>query len=163
MGHREKKVYIQVRSIDLGGYSATDKAELMLCVGPRRGFIQFPYTLKAGEKHNINHTWEFHFRHEEDSSFVVVLFKKHFLGDKEIGELEFRISGFQPNTVVSDTFVLQSANEEAVPADIEMDIHIDENGAAPFQAPAGFMFDHATVKHEHIYGVPETKITQVGN
>ncbi|EAX96615.1 hypothetical protein TVAG_148900 [Trichomonas vaginalis G3] len=153
-----KKVYIQVRSIDLGSYAATDKAELILCVGPRHNFQPFSYALKAGEKHHINHTWEFHFKHEEDSSFVVVLFKHHFLGDKEIGELEFLISGFQPNTVVSDKFVLQSANEEAFPAEIEMSIHVDEDGAPPFHAPEGFLFEGATKKHNHIYGVPENKI-----
>lgn len=155
---KEKKVYVQIRSIDLGGYAATDKAELVLCVGPRHNFIPFAYDLRAGEKHHINHTWKFHFKHEEDSSFVVVLFKHHFLGDKEIGELEFLVKGFQPNTVVSDKFTLQSANEEARPADVEMDIHVDEDGAAPFHAPEGFMFDGAIKKHNHIYGVPEEKI-----
>lgn len=155
---REKKVYVQITSIDLGSYAASDKAELVLCVGPRHNFQPFAYNLRAGEKHNINHTWEFHFKHENDSSFVVVLFKHHFLGDKEIGALEFFIKGFQPNTVVTDTFTLQSANPEAQPADVEMMIHVDENGAAPFQAPEGFIFDDAVKPPKTIYAEPETKL-----
>lgn len=153
-----KCIYIQIRSVNLGSYAASEKAQLMLCVGPRDNFLPFSHIFKAGEKRDINHTWKYMFKDENDSSFVVVLFKKHLFGNKEIGELEFMLNGFEKNTVVSATYKLQSPIEGADPAEITMDVHLDECGAAPFQAPEGFFFEESLVYHDKFYGPPETKL-----
>lgn len=153
-----KRVLIHVRGIDLGSYSATDKAGLVLYVGAPSSFKKYPYPFKCGERNHIDRTWEYHYKVDNNASFVIALYKQHFLGDKEIGELELKISAFQPNTVITERFELQSPNIAAVPARIELEIHLNTDGSQPFQAPKGFLFDNPTILHRNFYDSPELKL-----
>lgn len=154
------KLYVQIRSVELGTYAATDKAELVLCVGTKHHIHDYPYKFKSGNKHDVNHTWTFNIVHPQTGEFYVVLYKHHLLGDKEIGQLGFCVGGFTKNTVVSKKFMLQSANVNAMPATVEMDIHICADGSHAFYAPQGEISDSAIIQTSRHFGEPENKIAQ---
>ena len=148
----EKTAYIKVTEISLGDYPCSDESELVLAVGPRNYFNEYQFQFPTKNRYNVQHYWKFPFNNEEHSSFVVVLYKHHVMGNGEIGEIELRLTAFQPNTVVSDIFTLHGPNVDWQPAKCRITVHVDENGAPPFSAPEGFEFDeNAEIKHTHTY------------
>ncbi|EAY01097.1 hypothetical protein TVAG_442080 [Trichomonas vaginalis G3] len=158
MMNKQHKLYIQIRSIEMGTYAATYKAELVLCVGNPMYFRDYPYKFKASQKHDINHTWTFNIVHEGTGNFLIVLYKHHLLGNKEIGQIQFSLAGFPPNTVVTQKFVMQSANPNAFPAVVEADIHVCENGAPAFHAPPAKLQEGGIVQTRFVLDTPEVKI-----
>ena len=170
----QKTAYIRIGEISTGDYRCSNESELVLFVGPAKLFkpprvldseigeaeiaeevlvhdLEFKFPTK--NRNFVDHIWKFHFHEEEHSSFVVVLYKHHFLGDSEIGEIELSLKAFQPNTVVSDVFTLLGPNRDWEPAKMRITVHIDENGAQPFSAPEGLLFsDIAEIPHKKTYG-----------
>ena len=169
-----KIAYIKISDISTGDYRCSDESQLVLFVGPRTAFKapripdvdiqeaeevqeeilhEDEYKFSTRNRNYVDHLWKFHFKAEDHASFVVVLYKHHFLGDSEIGEIELKLKAFQPNTVVSDVFTLLGPNKDWEPAKLRITVHIDENGAQPFSAPEGMFFsDDAEIKHEKTYG-----------
>ena len=128
--------YIRVDGVSTGSFHTSGKTTLVARVGPRSSFMG--HAAEFNEKNHPNKTWEFRYNDPARSSFVLVLFKKHlFGGDEEIGEVELRLSAFEPNTVVSEEFTLKSPHNMPVPARARISVHLSEDGSSAFCAPAG--------------------------
>ncbi|EAY13654.1 hypothetical protein TVAG_387950 [Trichomonas vaginalis G3] len=145
------RAYIRVDGADTGSYKTNGKTTLVARVGPRNNFMN--HAAEFSEKGFPTQTWEFKYNDPSRSSFVVVLFKKHiFGGDEEIGEVELRLSAFEPNTVVSQEFTLLSPRNQSVPAHVKLSVHLSEDGSCPFCAPfGGKLMANAEIPHKKTY------------
>ncbi|EAY17427.1 hypothetical protein TVAG_320220 [Trichomonas vaginalis G3] len=145
------KAYIRVESVNTGGFPVSNKTSLIACVGPRTSFMR--HQAEFTPKTSPSNTWEFKYNDPSKSSFVFCLFKKHlFGGDEEIGEIELRLSGFEPNTVVRSEFTLKSPNSKMVPATAIISVHLCEDGSFPFCAPLdGKVLSNPEIQHSKTY------------
>ncbi|EAX92000.1 hypothetical protein TVAG_001700 [Trichomonas vaginalis G3] len=145
------RAYIRVDGVETGSFHTNGKTTLVARVGPRANFMN--HTAEFSEKNCPKKTWEFKYSDASRSSFVVVISKKHlFGGDEEIGEVELRLSAFEPNTVVSAEFNLKSPHNQAVPARARLSVHLSEDGSSAFCAPAGgVVFQNAEIPHKKTY------------
>ena len=129
------QVFIKLETVNLGSFQLEPGTRLKACIGPRSNIkgnaAEFnPNTIPA-------HIWSFSYKNIQKSSFVLVLYQSQFLGpEKEIGEIEIRLSAFQKNTVTSHEFILRSPNRNAVPPRIRLSVHINEDGSNQFSAPS---------------------------
>ena len=133
----ETQIFIRVESLDIGSYPASNKADIMVCIGPRKHYMDFAYNMKKNEI-NVPHTWTFYSKNPATASFVIAVFKKRYFGvNSEIGQVELRLKSFQPNTVTTKDFTLNSAqgSGNSYPARIRVSVHINSNGSTAFNAP----------------------------
>lgn len=130
----DNEVYVRIDSIDTGSFPVKNDTKLIACIGSRHSFLPYSYEFKAGN--NVNHVWNFTYKNQDRSSFVLVLFKRQlFGGDKEIGEIELKLNAFQTNAVTQHTFELHSPQKNAIPAKVTLSVHICEDGSERFNAP----------------------------
>ena len=129
------KVYVKIDGIDYGTFKASNKANIVAYVGSRSYFRLRPYQFKRSEYMPKN-VWSFSYKNARKSTFVVALYKHRYTkSDSEIGEIELRISGFQPNCVTTQQFTMKSPQFGGVPPQIRLTVHVSEDGAPAFQAP----------------------------
>ena len=130
------RAFIKVDAVDTGSYNMSNKAKLVARVGPRHSFMN--HSTEFGLKERPQGTFDFKYTDPERSSFVCVLFKKHlFGGDEELGEIELRLSAFEPNTVVSKEYTLKTPSSKHIPCRVRISVHLSEDGSNAFCAPAG--------------------------
>ena len=130
----DNEVYVRIDSINTGSFQVKNDTKLIACVGSRHSFLPYAHEFRAGSK--VNHVWNFTYKNQDRSSFVLVLFKRQlFGGDKEIGEIELKLNAFQPNAVTQHTFVLHSPQKNSIPAKVTLSVHICEDGNEKFNAP----------------------------
>ena len=137
-GEEETEIFVKVLSVDIGSFPASNKADLKVCIGPRRHYLDFAYDMKKHET-NVPHTWTFYSKNSEKSSFVIALFKKRYFGiNSEIGKVELKVGSFEPNTVTTREFTLVPPNGNKYSSDvarIRVSVHINKNGSPAFSAP----------------------------
>ena len=145
---QQHEFYIRIDDIDLGSFAASDKANLKICIGPRKLFQNF-----SSEFHRFEipqRTWAFQYKNADRASFVIALFKKRVFGrDSEIGEVELKLNAFQPNAVTQRTFTLHSPNSNAIPAKIVISVHANENGSGKFHAQKATAFNENNFEIHH--------------
>ena len=137
-GEEETEIFIKVESVDIGSFPASAKADLMVCIGPRKHYMDFAYNMKKYET-NVPHIWTFYSKKPQRASFVIALFKKRYFGiNSEIGKVELKLNEFQPNTVTTKEFNLVPPNSNGFNqfgARIRVSVHLNENGSSAFSAP----------------------------
>ncbi|EAX89580.1 hypothetical protein TVAG_444990 [Trichomonas vaginalis G3] len=131
------RAYVKVDAVDTGSFPGLEgKSDLVMRVGPRHCFMGYGFDFKKGE--HPNHTWEFKYQDAHRSSLVICLFKKRiFGGDEEIGEIELKLSAFEPDTIVTKEYTLKPPDPKNIPARVRISIHLSEDGSMAFSAPAG--------------------------
>ena len=127
-------IHIKIDRVDLGSFKASQKANIMAYCGPRKTFMNHGCLFKRGE-YNPKTVWNFQYSNPRRSTFVIALYKHRYLKpDSLIGEIELRVSGFQPNAVTTTQFTLNCPGC-SVPANITLSVHVCENGSDSFAAP----------------------------
>ncbi|EAX88603.1 hypothetical protein TVAG_188430 [Trichomonas vaginalis G3] len=134
------KVYVQVRSIELGSYTSSNVSDLILNIGTKKLSLGTQHLFKSTQRNNFDHTWEFTVDNQNSSSFYIVLYEHHPREDKFVGAIYLAISGFQPNSVVTEKFELHSDSKMLNPPTIWISVHVDMDNSQPFDAPDGFLF-----------------------
>lgn len=144
------KAFIRVDQVNTGSYPIRGNTTFVCCVGPRNSFRNHPSEFGANEV--PLDTWDFDYKNANKSSFALVLFrKKLFGGDEEIGEVELRLSSFQPNTVVTENIKLQSPRNKYFNVSVKLSVHICDDGSFPFDAPAGKLLENPVIPHRTTY------------
>ena len=145
------RAYIRVDGVNTGSFKTSGKTTLVARVGPRNSFMN--RAAEFTEKGFPSKTWEFKYNDPSKASFVLLISKKHmFGGDEEIGEVELKLSAFEPNTVVSQEFKLLSPRNQSVPASVRLSVHLSEDGSCPFCAPfGGKLLANAEIPHKKTY------------
>ena len=141
-------ININMTSVDFGSTGIQPKDTIVACVGTRKNPTAFRHEFPAVDRNSINHTWQFRVNNPQCASFVVVLFKRRFLGgDKEIGEIHLRCSAFEVDTVVSHTFELDTPTFQSVKPKVSLDVHLNTTSAQPFFATPGKLDEDFKVEH----------------
>ena len=145
------RAYIRIDGVQTGSFKTSGKTTLVARVGPRNNFMG--HAAEFNERSHPDKTWEFRYNDPSRSSFVFILFKKHlFGGDEEIGEVELSLNAFEPNSVVSTEFQLQSPNKQSIPARARISVHLSEDGSEPFDATEnGKLVGDAVIPHKQTY------------
>ena len=129
-------VYVKIDSYSLGSFAASESATIKAAVTTRQmiklGLIDYVSFHKA---ESINHTWSFHYRNKQKSSFIILLAKQRiFGGNKEIGEIELKLDAFDTNKVTTHEFELRSPSQADIPAKVKLSIHVCEDESPQFVA-----------------------------
>ena len=134
------QVFIKLESVNLGSFKLEPGTRIKACIGSRSNIKGYP--VEFNQNTVPNHVWTFSYKNLLKSSFVLVLFQSQFLGpEKEIGEIEIRLSAFQKNSVTSHEFILRSPNRNAVPPRVRLSVHVNEDGSNQFSAPNAHAID----------------------
>ena len=126
------RVYIKIDKVDFGFQQQQNKSTYMACIGSRNSFKEHGAKFSADEK-APKHVWNYIVNSVPRASFVLGLFKCHFLSShKEVGQIELKLKGFKPNTITTKEYTLPTNTSGFAPK-ITLSIHITDNGAQPFQ------------------------------
>ena len=126
------KVYIRIDKVDFGNFKHANKAAYMVCVGSRNTYKDHGAKFTANEN-APHHVWSYIVDSVPRASFVLALYKCHFLSShKEIGRIELRLKGYQPNTITTHEYTLPADSTGCAPK-VTITIHISDNGDHPFE------------------------------
>lgn len=145
------RAYIRVDSVDTGSFRIKNDTKLIARVGPKTSFMIHPAEFNPRSSPRTN--WDFKYNNARCASFVVAIFKKRiFGGDLEIGEVELKLSGFEPNKVTTGTFNMMSPQGKNYNASVKVSVHLSEDGSFPFTAPEdGKILQNPIIPHAHTY------------
>lgn len=142
-------VYISVTGIDLSAYELKPKDTIVLCVGARRNPTLFKQEMSYSERNQLENFSQFRVTDPERTSFMVIILKRRiFGGDVELGEIHLRCAAFELDSVVSHTFDLDTPKFQTVKPKISLDVHIDTTSGQPFYAPPGQLSDDYKISHD---------------
>lgn len=129
-------VYVRLDEYDTGSFLIKDKNTVISSVGQKMQARDFPVKIpgsnkKPGQVWTIIPTYP---------TFTVVLLKRRkFWPNDQIGEIELPIADFAENKVVTKEYNLKAFQSRDKPAKVRLSVHVDNDGALPFRpgtAPA---------------------------
>ena len=133
------RVYIKVDRVDFGfsqqqQQQQSNKTTYMACIGSRNTFKEHGSKFTSEER-SPNYVWSYVVDNVSRSSFVLGLYKCHFLSShKEIGHIELKLKGMEPNTITTQEITLPTtSNTSGFSPKITLSIHITNNGSEPFR------------------------------
>ena len=148
-------VYIRLNEISLGSFKASSKAVLLIYIGsPSRPYPE-PVKIQCNKLSHMNHVWRFSYSNFDAAKFYILILKQRILlGNHLVGVTTLKLNSFEKNKVVSDVFSLHSRRTQGNIPQVSIDVHVDEDGASPFQAPRGLLFADHEVKDQRLMPFP---------
>lgn len=150
-GRPNSVAYVRVEAVDPGNIPFKQDTKFIIGVGPRTSVRLHPAEFNI--KTTPSNVWNFPYNNANTSSFVISLLKKkNFGGNEGIGEVELRLSSFEPNKVTTQDFYLQTPNNKYYNVKVKISVHICENGSYPFMAQAnGKLMSNPIIEQRYTY------------
>ena len=132
--------HLHLSNVDFGELPRVDKGKYILYGGTAKKPCLRSIAFSGSNKDKKSDIMTFSVGDPQSATIKLTLYRVKLLGDSTyVGELNLCLSSFELNTVVSHSFPLKTKLEEKI--SICIDAHLANNGAEPFYAFPGRIYD----------------------